>query len=66
LTHLFDTSAALAMLLAETGGETVAAILDDRVNIVGISALTLFEVDTAVLHRTGSQEIADRMVAGLR
>ena len=66
MTHLFDTSAALAMLLAESGGERVAAILDDPVNVVGISALTLFEVDTAVLHRTGSQEVADRMVAELR
>ena len=66
MTHLFDTSAALAMLLAETGGERVAAILDDPRNVVGISTLTLFEIDTAVVHQSGSQEVADRMVAELR
>lgn len=54
------------MLLGEPGGERVATILDEPANVVGISALTLFEVDTAVLHRTGSQEVADRMVADIR
>ena len=66
MTHLFATSAVLAMLLAENGGEHVAAILDDPTNVVGISALTLFEIETAVLHRTGSFAVASRMLGAVR
>ena len=66
MTHVLDTSAGLAALLNEPGGERVKAILRDEANVVGISTLTLFEVDTAVFHRTDSQAAADAAVAQTR
>ncbi|AIE84417.1 type II toxin-antitoxin system VapC family toxin [Fimbriimonas ginsengisoli] len=66
MTHLLDTSGALAALLNEAGAERVKAILLDAKNSVGISALTLFEIDTAVFHQTGSREAADRAVQGIQ
>ncbi len=64
--HLFDTSGALAILLGEPGEERVKAILMDLDNVVGISTLTLFEVETAVFHRTGSRQAAAQAVAAIR
>lgn len=66
MTHLLGTSVALAALLDEPGGERVKEILRDPANVVGISALTLLEVDTAVFHRTGSQAAADIAVVQIR
>ena len=66
MTHVLDTSATLAALLRENGGDRVKAILADPENVVGISALTLFEIETAVFHRTGSHEAARLAVEGIR
>lgn len=66
MTHLLDTSAALAALLNEPGGERVKAILRDPANFVGISALTLFEIDTTIFHRTGSREAVEVALAQIR
>lgn len=44
LTHILDTSAWIALLQRESGGEMVASILGAPANQVAISALTLVEL----------------------
>ena len=66
MTHLLDSSAALAGGFAEPGMERVRSLLNDPDATVGISVLTLFETYTRVLQRAGSHEIARRAVADLR
>ena len=66
MTHLLDTSAALAGGFAEPGVERVRSLLNDPDAAVGISVLTPFETYTRVLHKTGSHEIARRAVSDLR
>lgn len=66
VTHLLDTSAALAGALGEPGMERVRALLEDPDAVVGVSVLTLFEDWTTFLHRTHSGSRADEAVADLR
>ena len=66
MTHVLDTSAALTVLLRENGEDRVKAILADPAYVVGISTLTLFEIETSVFYRTGSREAALRAVEGIR
>ncbi len=66
MTHLLDTSAALAHALDEPGADRVDALLSDVSAVVGVSVLTLFEVWTTYLHRTGSSARADEAVETLR
>jgi len=66
VTHLLDTSAALAGALGEPGMERVRALLEDPDAVVGVSVITLFEVWTTYLHRTDSGSRADEAVADLR
>lgn len=62
MTHLFDTSAVLAGLLDENGAARVDELLADPDVVVGVSALTLFEVGTAAFRQTGSWELAEKAV----
>ena len=66
MTHVLDTSAALAGALGERGGDRVGALIADPQATVGVSVLTLYEVYTVLLHRTGSDEIATEGIASLR
>ena len=66
MTHLLDTSAALAQALDEPGADRMDALLGDPSAVVGVSVLTLFEVWTTYLHRTGSGARADEAVTVLR
>ena len=66
MTHLFDTSATLANIFGEPGMERVRSLVKDPGVTVGISVLTLYETDTAVLNRTGSESQARDAVAILR
>lgn len=66
MTHVLDTSAALANILGEPGMERVRALLKDEGNVVAVSVLTLYEVYTTILHRTGSDANATEVVAALR
>lgn len=66
VTHLLDTSAALAGTLYEQGGERVRSLIGDPQAVVGVSVLTLYEAYTVVLHRTGSDELATEAVRSLR
>ena len=66
VTHVLDTSAALAGILGEPGAERVRAILTDPGLSVGVSVLTLYEIYTTSLHRTGSEESARETVNDLR
>lgn len=63
MTHLLDTSGMLALLFDERGADRVSEIIDDPTAIVGISALTLFEVMTAAFRRMGSYPSAIQVVA---
>ena len=66
VTHVFDTSAMLAQYHDENGAAQVDALLSDPAVVSGVSILTLYEVYTAILHRSGSDEIATRAVAAVR
>lgn len=66
VTHVLDTSAALAGIFSEPGAERVRAILTDPGLSVSVSVLTLYEVYTTSLHRTGSEESARETVNDLR
>ena len=66
VTHVLDTSAALAGTLGERGGERVRSLIGDPQAVVGVSVLTLYEAYTVVLHRTGSDELATEALDSLR
>lgn len=66
MTHLLDTSAALADVFGEPGEERVDSLINDENLAVGVSVLTLYETYTTVLHRTGSHEDATGAVKNLR
>ena len=66
VTHLFDTSAALAQYFDENGAARVDALLSEPEVTPGVSVLTLYEVYTTVLHRFGSDESATRAVEAVR
>ena len=58
VTHVLDTSAALASTLGERGADRARALIGDPQTVAGVSVLTFYEVYTVLLHRTGSYEIA--------
>ena len=66
MTHLLDTSAALADVFGEPGEERVDSLINDESLFIGVSVLTLYETYTTVLHRTGSHEDATEAVKNLR
>ena len=66
MTHLLDSSVALAGGFAEAGVERVRSLLNDPHAAVGISVLTLYETHTRVLQKTGSEERARKTVKILR
>jgi predicted nucleic acid-binding protein len=66
LTHLLDTSAALAHAFDEPGAERVETALNDPEAIVGISVLTLYEVWTATIHQSGSTTLATEAIETLK
>lgn len=60
MTHLLDTSAALAHYFEEPGADRVDAILRSSEARVGLSALSVFEIVQAVAHRTGDGAEGER------
>ena len=66
VTHVLDTSAALTGALGERGAERVRALIGDSQATVAVSVLTLYEIYTVMLHRTGSDQAATEAVAELR
>lgn len=66
VTHLLDTSAALAGTLGERGWERVRSLIADPQAVVGVSVLTLDEAYTIVLHRTGSDKLRTEALESLR
>lgn len=53
MTYLFDTSAALAHYFEEPGADRIDAILRSAEARGALSALSVFEIAQAVVHRTG-------------
>ena len=51
MTHLLDSSAALANVFGEPGMERVRTLVKDPGAVVGVSVLTLYETYTTVVHR---------------
>lgn len=66
VTHLFDTSAILAQYFDESGADRVQDLLSDPGVRSGVSVVTLYEIYTAVLHRSGSDAIATEAVQAVR
>ncbi|AIE85297.1 type II toxin-antitoxin system VapC family toxin [Fimbriimonas ginsengisoli] len=56
MTHLLDTSAALAHYWGEAGADRVDELLREAGVSIGISVLSVFEIAQAVAHRTGDDK----------